>query len=50
MCRCLKVSASGYRLGQRLPAGARQRDNQRLAVRIELHEAAGAPWAPVACT
>ena len=39
MCRCLKVSASGYYAwSQRLPS-ARQRDNQRLAVRIrELHE------------
>ena len=34
MCRCLKVSASGYYdWSQRLPS-ARQRDNQRLAVRI----------------
>ena len=39
MCRCRKVSASGYYAwSQRLPS-ARQRDNQRLAVRIrELHE------------
>lgn len=39
MCRCLKVSASGYYdWSQRLPS-ARQRDNQRLTVRIrEMHE------------
>ena len=39
MCRCLKVSASGYYAwSQRLPS-ARQRDNQPLAGRIrELHE------------
>ena len=39
MCRCLKVSASGYYdWSKRLPS-ARQRDNQRLAVRIrEMHE------------
>ncbi|MBN4953748.1 IS3 family transposase [Stenotrophomonas maltophilia] len=39
MCRCLKVSASGYYdWSQRLPS-ARQRDNQRLAARIrEMHE------------
>ena len=39
MCRCLEVSASGYYdWSQRLPS-ARQRDNQRLTVRIrEMHE------------
>lgn len=39
MCRCLKVSASGYYdWSQRFPS-ARELDNQRLARRIrELHE------------
>jgi putative transposase len=39
MCRCLRVSASGYYdWSKRLP-GARELDNQRLLVRIrELHE------------
>lgn len=38
MCRCLKVSASGYAWSKR-PASARQVDNERLVVRMrELHE------------
>ncbi|MGE8270346.1 MAG: IS3 family transposase [Stenotrophomonas geniculata] len=39
MCRCLKVSASGYYEWSRRPASARQLDNERLVVRMrELHE------------
>ncbi|WP_229979634.1 IS3 family transposase [Stenotrophomonas lactitubi] len=39
MCRCLKVSASGYYAWSKRPASARQVDNERLAVRMrELHE------------
>lgn len=39
MCRCLKVSASGYYEWSKRPASARQVDNERLVVRMrELHE------------
>ncbi|KHL65885.1 transposase, partial [Xanthomonas euvesicatoria] len=39
MCRCLKVSASGYYEWSKRPASARQLDNERLVVRMrELHE------------
>ncbi|QKD86753.1 IS3 family transposase [Xanthomonas axonopodis pv. vasculorum] len=39
MCRCLKVSASGYYEWSKRPASARQVDNERLLVRMrELHE------------
>lgn len=39
MCRCLKVSASGYYEWSARPASARQVDNERLVVRMrELHE------------
>lgn len=39
MCRCLKVSASGYYAWSKRPASARQVDNERLVVRMrELHE------------
>jgi putative transposase len=38
MCRCLKVSASGYYGWEKRPASARQVDNERLLERIrELH-------------
>ena len=40
MCRCLKVSASGYYGWRERPLSARERDNRRLTERIEaLHEA-----------
>ena len=40
MCRCLKVSASGYYGWRERPLSARERDNKRLVRRIEsLHEA-----------
>lgn len=39
MCRCLKVSASGYYAWSKRPASALQVDNERLVVRMrELHE------------
>lgn len=39
MCRCLKVSASGYYEWRKRPPSARQVDNERLVVRMrELHE------------
>ncbi|MEN9119352.1 IS3 family transposase, partial [Xanthomonas euvesicatoria] len=39
MCRCLKLSASGYYESSKRPASARQLDNERLVVRMrELHE------------
>lgn len=39
MCRCLRVSASGYYEWSRRPVSARQLDNERLVVRMrELHE------------
>ena len=39
MCRCLKVSASGYYEWSKRPASARQVENERLVVRMrELHE------------
>ena len=39
MCRCLKVSASGYYAWSKRPANARQVDNKRLVVRMrELYE------------
>ncbi|WP_087944982.1 IS3 family transposase [Xanthomonas phaseoli] len=39
MCRCLKVSASGYYAWSKRPASARQVENERLVVRMrELHE------------
>lgn len=39
MCRCLKVSASGYYEWSKRPPSARQVDNERLVVRMrELHE------------
>lgn len=39
MCRCLKVSASGYYQWSKRPQSARALDNQRLVARMrELHE------------
>ena len=39
MCRCLKVSASGYYDWSKRPESARQVDNERLVLRRrELHE------------
>lgn len=39
MCRCLRVSASGYYDWSKRPPSARQSDNERLLGRIrELHE------------
>jgi len=39
MCRCLKVSPSGYYERSKHPAKARQLDNERLVVQMhELHE------------
>ena len=51
MCRCLRVSASGYYdWSKRLP-GARALDNQRLLGRIrELHADSRGTLARVACT
>lgn len=40
MCRCLKVSTSGFHAWSKRPARTRKTDNQRLLVRIrEYHEA-----------
>lgn len=42
MCRCLKVSTSGFHAWNKRPTSAREADNQRLLVRIrEYHEASG---------
>ena len=51
MCRCLKVSPSGYYAWEsRLPS-ERERDNGRLLERIrEIHGTAGASSARRACT
>jgi putative transposase len=39
MCRCLKVSPSGYYAWEGRPPSARQLDNERLLKRIhEIHE------------
>jgi len=39
MCRCLKVSPSGYYAWEQRPPSSRQRDNERLLKRIrEIHE------------
>ena len=50
MCRCLRVSTSGYYdWSKRLPS-ARQHDNERLLSRIHaLHQEVGAHWGPAAC-
>ena len=50
MCRCLKVSASGYYAWSKRPASARQVDNERLVVRVrELHEDSRGTLGLVAC-
>jgi putative transposase len=48
MCRCLKVSPSGFYAWEARPPSARQRDNERLLVRIrEIHsDSQGAIGAP----
>lgn len=40
MCRCLKVSTSGFHAWCTRPTSARMNDNQRLLVRIRQHHAA----------
>jgi putative transposase len=40
MCRCLKVSTSGFHAWSKRPASTRKTDNQRLLVRIREYQEA----------